>query len=170
MLMTYRVIDTRFGPAAIVASRRGLRYLYLPERSAGALRKRVQRACGDVSEDPALLPEFVDALQRYFEGQVTRFAVQLDLAETSDFGRDVYGALRRVPYGRTVSYKELAERAGRPGAARAVGMAMGKNPIPIVIPCHRVLKNDGSLGGFSAVRGTTLKRSLLELEAAGRGR
>ena len=86
--------------------------------------------------------------------------------ETTDFDAEVYRACRSIPYGQTRSYKQLAEQVGRPGAARAVGGAMRRNPCPIITPCHRVLRSDGALGGFSSPGGVADKLKLLNMESA----
>lgn len=91
-------------------------------------------------------------------------AVAVDLAGLPGFRRRVYEAARAVAWGRTASYGELARSVGQHGAARAVGRALGQNPLPIIIPCHRILASDGGIGGFSAYGGTATKRRLLELE------
>ena len=100
-------------------------------------------------------------LQEYFNGARRVFAVSLALAG-SEFQRAVWKALQAIPYGETVSYGELARRLGRPRASRAVGLANGANPVPIIVPCHRVIGADGSLTGFGG--GLAVKRALLELE------
>jgi methylated-DNA-[protein]-cysteine S-methyltransferase len=102
-------------------------------------------------------------LRAYFSGRSRTFDLPVTLVGTP-FQRSVWRALRRVPYNRTISYGELARRVGRPGAARAVGAATGRNPLPIVIPCHRVIGADGKLTGFGG--GLPAKRTLLDLEAS----
>ncbi len=108
--------------------------------------------------------EAIRQLRAYFSGRSRTFDLPVTL-EGTPFQRRVWRALRRVPYNRTISYGELARRAGHPGAARAVGAAMGRNPLPIVIPCHRVIGADGRLTGFGG--GLPAKRALLDLEARG---
>ena len=104
-----------------------------------------------------------DQLERYFDGRLTEF--DLDLApEGTEFQRRVWHELERIPYGETACYAELAERIGRPGAARAVGAANGRNPIAVVVPCHRVIGADGALTGYAG--GIDAKWLLLELEAS----
>ena len=103
-----------------------------------------------------------DQLERYFAGELTDFDLPLEPAGT-DFQLRVWQELQRIPYGESVSYGELAARIGRPGAARAVGLANGRNPIAVIVPCHRVIGADGSLTGFGG--GIERKRALLELEA-----
>ncbi len=101
-------------------------------------------------------------LHEYFAGRRRRFTVPLDLAGT-DFQRRAWAAMRRVPYGATMSYAQQARRAGAPRAVRAVGSANGANPVPIIVPCHRIVASDGSLGGYAL--GLAAKRRLLALES-----
>jgi methylated-DNA-[protein]-cysteine S-methyltransferase len=112
--------------------------------------------------DNSAFVEVVRQLQSYFAGARKHFDLSLSL-EGTDFQKTVWTALRQIPYGETISYKELAQMIGRPRAVRAVGAANGANPIPIIIPCHRVIGNDGSLTGFGG--GLPLKKRLLELES-----
>lgn len=109
------------------------------------------------------LEEAADQLKRYFDGALRQFDIELDLGSATSFQRDVLEALRTVPYGATISYGQLAAMAGRPGAARAVGQAVGRNPLPVFIPCHRVVSASGGIGGYSG--GLAIKEGLLKLEA-----
>ncbi|OYW21961.1 MAG: hypothetical protein B7Z55_05195 [Planctomycetales bacterium 12-60-4] len=112
-------------------------------------------------------PELRERLCRYFDGRAENFQdVRIAAMWSTEFQRQVIAALRAVPRGETVSYQELASRAGRPNAARAVGQVMASNPVPILVPCHRVLASGGKIGGFSAPTGLDLKRKLLALEQA----
>jgi len=103
-------------------------------------------------------------MKRYFAGERVAFADPVDLTGTSDFSQRVYTELRRVKWGETVTYGELAARAGAPAAARAIGRIMANNPAPLIIPCHRVVRSDGALGGFSAPGGVDFKKKMLALE------
>jgi methylated-DNA-[protein]-cysteine S-methyltransferase len=105
-------------------------------------------------------------LDEYLRGRRTSFSVPVDLRHVTPFQRRVLEAARAVPRGSVATYGELGRRIGRPGAARAVGQALGSNPVPIVVPCHRVLASDGSLGGYSGRGGLRTKRRLLALEGA----
>jgi methylated-DNA-[protein]-cysteine S-methyltransferase len=165
MSLRFRTLKTPQGHVGFVASDRGLRRVYLPMRTADSLKYTIKKENPHATEDRRLLPKLSTALQRYFAGRPVRFDVKIDWADRSEFDVDVYHTCRRIPYGRTRSYKQLAERVGRPGAARAVGNAMRTNSCPIVVPCHRVLKSDGSLGGFNAPDGINTKRRLLQMEA-----
>ena len=112
--------------------------------------------------DPALIAATARQLDEYFAGERRAFDLPLDLAG-SEFQQGVWAQLRRIPYGETVSYGELARRAGRPDVVRAVAAAVGRTPVPIVVPCHRVIGADGSLTGYGG--GLPRKRALLDLEA-----
>ena len=116
----------------------------------------------DWTHDPEGFPVVRQQLDEYFSGERTCFDLELELSGT-DFQKQVWLELARIPYGRTISYGELARRIGNPKASRAVGLANGKNPIPIIIPCHRVIGKNGKLTGFGG--GLDVKAYLLELEA-----
>jgi methylated-DNA-[protein]-cysteine S-methyltransferase len=103
-----------------------------------------------------------DELKEYFERGKDTFDMEIVLARGTEFDQTVWITLKEIPFGETRTYKWLAERIGKPNASRAVGQALGRNPIPILLPCHRIIESDGSLGGFSG--GVDLKRRLLEIE------
>lgn len=166
MQLLFRTICTAQGHVGFVVSQRGLRRVYLPYRNVSSLKRAIRADAPDAAEDPNLMPAFAAALEHYFAGEPVEFDIPLDGREWSSFELDVWQACRRIAYGQTRSYKHLAEHVGRPGGARAVGVAMSRNPCPIVVPCHRVVKSDGSLGGFSSPGGVDQKRKLLEMEAA----
>ncbi len=105
---------------------------------------------------------FIKELNEYFEGKNKGFAQSALFLEGTEFEKKVWAALRDIPYGETRTYKWLAEKIGNPKATRAVGRALGRNPIPIVFPCHRVIESGGSIGGYSS--GVEIKRRLLEME------
>ncbi len=109
---------------------------------------------------------FLKGLRRYFNGEKVDFRCGIDLRDYSNFEQAVYKTLMAIPYGRVRTYQWVAQKAGSPRASRAVGNALAKNPLPIIIPCHRVIKSDGSLGNFSAIGGAKLKKKLLEMEKA----
>ena len=138
----------------LVASPRGL---------CGLLFKRDpnMKMISSPNESP-ILTKAVQELTKYFAGERKKFTVKLDIQGT-DFQKKVWNTLLAIPYGQTVSYLEVARRMGKPQAVRAVGTAIGKNPICIFIPCHRVIASDGTIGGYSG--GLTMKKKLLGLEA-----
>ncbi|CAM3177289.1 methylated-DNA--[protein]-cysteine S-methyltransferase [Mycobacterium colombiense] len=153
-MIEYRTIDspigllTLAGHGSVLTNLRMVDQTYEPSRS-------------DWSPNPRAFGEAVEQLGAYFAGELTDFDVELDLRGTA-FQRRVWRALLTIPYGETRSYGEIAEQIAAPGAARAVGLANGHNPIAIVVPCHRVIGANGSLTGFGG--GLGRKRTLLELE------
>ncbi len=110
----------------------------------------------------SMMKKLTDELDRYFSGKLTAFSIPVAFTAGSPFQRRVWKQLTLVPYGETRSYADIARGVGNPSASRAVGGANGSNPVPIVIPCHRVIRADGSIGGYSS--GIHIKRKLLELE------
>jgi len=134
----------------------------------GAFRLNLQDKFGvRVRRDPEKVAGVLEQLTEYFEGSRSQFDLNFDLDTLTPFQKEVLEALQQVPKGSYVTYRELAERVGKPKASRAVGQALGRNPIPILIPCHRVIATDGSLGGYSGAGGVATKRELLEFEGAG---
>jgi methylated-DNA-[protein]-cysteine S-methyltransferase len=113
-----------------------------------------------------LFSDLTEKFQDYYSGKENSFSVELDFSNASAFQKQVWEAARLIPYGETRSYGWVARQIGKPKAARAVGQALGKNPFLIVVPCHRVIAGDGTLGGFGG--GLEMKKTLLELEKAGK--
>ncbi len=105
---------------------------------------------------------FINELMSYFNGSDKGFKQKVKFLEGTDFEKDVWSSLNKIPFGETRTYKWIAQKTGRPGASRAVGQALSKNPVPIVLPCHRVIESDGSIGGYSS--GVNTKIRLLEME------
>ncbi|MBC8414260.1 MAG: methylated-DNA--[protein]-cysteine S-methyltransferase [Nitrospira sp.] len=119
----------------------------------------------DISLQKGAAPwNFIGELDSYFKGTGKLFSVETVFLSGTEFQKNVWNALQLIPYGETRSYKWLAAEIGRPGAVRAVGGALSKNPLPIVLPCHRVIKSDSSLGGFAC--GIGIKKSLLDMESS----
>jgi methylated-DNA-[protein]-cysteine S-methyltransferase len=162
----YCLFDTAIGACGIAWSERGLTRLQLPESDRSATERRVSaNAAGPSQATPPAIDEVIRHVQRFMTGQSVDFAaVVIDLTDAGLFERKVYAAARCVRWGQTVSYGELARQIGSPGAARAVGQALGRNPVPIIIPCHRVLAIGHRIGGFSAHGGPVAKERLLALE------
>jgi methylated-DNA-[protein]-cysteine S-methyltransferase len=169
----FRRFNAPIGPLAVAAAAAGVRCVLLPKEAAsGGMPGRAaarQRAgglpAGRAAAGPAARKMAARAereILEYLAGRRRTFTVPVDLAGVPPFHRKVLAALGRVPYGRTVTYGQLAARAGRPRAARAVGSCVARNPVPLIIPCHRVVAS-GGLGGFGG--GLDLKRRLLALEA-----
>ena len=152
------------GWVGIASSPSGLLSLTLPEPTQEmALKPLLERWGGQPHDDPRL-DGLKAKLQQYFDGQRVLFDEALDLSGATAFQRRVWSVVRNIPYGETRSYSQIARQAGSPGAARAVGRAMATNPVPIVVPCHRVIGSDGNLRGFGG--GLDLKRRLLEMEGS----
>ena len=164
-MIRWGVFDTAFGPTFVASSARGLvRLRWGVEDPSGAAEElRASFPLWGVEEEPEALADAAEQLQEYFAGKRRSFDVDVDLTGTTEFQRDVLTAVREVPYGETITYGELAEELGRSGGARAVGAALGQNPVPVVLPCHRVVRADGGAGGYTA--GVGYKEQLLELEA-----
>ena len=154
MSIVWDTYASPIGPLTLHAGPRGLAGLAFPGRAApeGAVR------------DPEALAPAATQLAEYFAGERHAFELELDLAGTP-FQLEVWSRLREIPYGETTTYGEIAREIGRPDRARAVGAAVGRTPIPIIVPCHRVVGADGSLTGYGG--GLPRKRALLELEGAG---
>jgi methylated-DNA-[protein]-cysteine S-methyltransferase len=165
MSLYYATMDSPSGPLMLVATPTGLCRVGLPGEGRAALEEWLARWVGPeiLEENQVALSTAVAQLREYFSRLRREFDLPLDLRGTS-FQQQVWAELRKVPYGQTVSYGELARRVGCPGAARAVGQAVGANPVPIIIPCHRVVGADGSLVGYGG--GLEVKSALLRLEGA----
>jgi methylated-DNA-[protein]-cysteine S-methyltransferase len=151
----YSTMDSPVGNLLLVGNECGLRFISF-ENS-----KRAASVKPDWKSDQAQFAEVIRQLREYFSGERKKFDLPL-APEGTDFQLDVWRSLRTIPYGETISYSQLAKRIGNPKAVRAVGLANGCNPIPIIIPCHRVIGSDGSLTGFGG--GLSTKRKLLDLE------
>ncbi|OHF36717.1 hypothetical protein HMPREF2550_05635 [Corynebacterium sp. HMSC074A01] len=152
--LQFHDIDSPIGRLGLVISSRGVAKVLLEADDIEAQRARI----GEQAEVPLAAHQ----LTEYFAGRRQQFTVPLDFRFATDFHRQVLEELARVPYGVTTTYKALAERVGNPKAVRAVGSACARNPLPLLVPCHRVLRADGSLGGYRG--GKQAKRFLLNLE------
>lgn len=116
------------------------------------------------SDDKSLVTPFTDDINAYLEGEITDLDLAVDLSTSTPFQRKVLLEVREIPYGQTITYADLAKRVGDPKALRAVGQALRWNPVPIAVPCHRVLHSDGTLGGYGGTVGRRRKIELLKLE------
>ncbi len=162
--LIYVTVNTTMGWVGILASDRGLLGITLPQHSAQEACRQLGNKVNQANRSPHLLADLTARLKVYFSGHQATFADKLDLAAATPFQRRVWETTRLIPYGETRSYLWVANQIGKPGAARAVGQALGSNPLPIIIPCHRVVANDGKLGGFSG--GLEMKQRLLRMEAS----
>jgi methylated-DNA-[protein]-cysteine S-methyltransferase len=161
--VAYTTTDSPFGPLLLAATPRGLVRLGLPNQDAEELLVELaDRVSPRVLEAPAALDETRRELDLYFDGRLDHFELPLDWSLSDGFRLRVQRAIASIPYGQTRSYTEIALRAGNERAVRAAGTACGRNPLPVVVPCHRVLRSGGGLGGYGG--GVPMKRALLELE------
>jgi O-6-methylguanine DNA methyltransferase len=158
----YTIFNTADGWVGIIGSKTGLRRATLPQRSEGAARGLLGDTLKDAIPEPGRFKDLIESYRAYFSGSRVDFPFELDFDGATLFQQKVWRAARLIPYGETRSYKWVAAQVGSAGAARAVGQALGRNPLPVIIPCHRVLSHDGSTGGYS--RGLEMKRWLLKLE------
>lgn len=163
--VAYRTIDSPMGTLLLAATTEGLVRVAFEREDHDAV---LARLAADVSprilEAPARLDAAADQLDEYFAGRRRRFDVPLDLRLASGFRRAVLDHLPEIPFGRTASYAAVAAAAGNPKAVRAVGTACARNPLPLVVPCHRVVRSDGAIGQY--LGGVEAKQALLALEAA----
>lgn len=163
---SYAVLETPVGPVLAVETPRGLAVLHYVRGDLGqALTDVAAGLSPRLVEDPDGLPVVRDQLDAYFAGERTGFDLEIDWRLVrGDFARQVLQVARRIPYGEVATYSEVAAAAGNPKASRAAGNALGANPVPIVVPCHRVVRTGGGLGGYTG--GLEIKRHLLALEGA----
>jgi O-6-methylguanine DNA methyltransferase len=154
------------GWVGILVSARGLLAATLPQPTAPAARQLLKRV-NEATRSPDLFPDLVKRLKEYYCGCKVAFPDKLDLTGATPFQQAVWTAARRIPYGETRSYRWVAAQIGKPQAARAVGQALGRNPLAIIVPCHRVVASDGGLGGFGW--GLKMKQQLLRREVGQNG-
>jgi len=169
----YMLVDTAIGPIGIAWNAAGLVRVQLPERDTERTEKALTARLGNAvrheggGELPSAIGDLVDLLRRYAQGEAIDFSeVPVDFDGIDPFRKAIYRAARKLGFGETTTYGALAADAGFPNAARDTGTALGRNPVPIVVPCHRILAAGGKLGGFSAPGGTTTKQKLLMMENA----
>lgn len=165
----FALFDTPIGACGLVWSRRGISGLQLPEATADATRSRVRRRWAGAAETkpPAGVQRAIDRVLLLLHGEAIDLAdIPLDLDAAPAFNRRVYDVARTIAPGRTMTYGEIARAMGVPHESREVGQALGRNPVAIIVPCHRVLGADGKMGGFSASGGVATKRRILEIEGA----
>ena len=171
-MLEFCLIASAFGPVGLAWSEVGLTRLQLPYADSETTREKLLRS-GEAVEahPPDWLADTVVRLQRYFAGAPTELSdTPLDLGGVPAFHRRLYEEMLQLRWGETVTYGQLAERVGMTGAAQSVGQAMGRNPIPVIVPCHRVLAAGNRIGGFSAPGGATTKQRLLAMEGVELGR
>ena len=168
MLIKYAVLETKWGFFGIAGTDKFLLRTHLPAESRKIVEKQLLKNFEKTSRQPKYRLSLQKRIKAYFEGKnpddFTDILTEIRLIGT--FSTKVLTACRKIKAGKTISYSRLARLAGYPKAARAVGSALAKNPLPLIIPCHRVIRSDGNLGGFTAAGRTTTKQKLLKLEQA----
>jgi len=163
--VAYRTLDTPVGALLLAATERGLvRVAFAAEDHDAVLASIAARISPRILRAPGRLDDAARQLDEYFEGRRHAFDLPLDLSLATGFRRTVLAQLREIGYGHTASYSAVAVAAGSPRAVRAVGSACATNPLPVVVPCHRVVRSDGTIGQY--LGGTDAKRALLRLESA----
>ncbi|WP_127127075.1 methylated-DNA--[protein]-cysteine S-methyltransferase [Georgenia sp. SYP-B2076] len=161
----YRTLETPLGTLLLAATEKGLlRVAFAREGHDAVLAALAARVSPRILHAPARLDAAAREIDDYLAGRIRAFDLPVDLRLATGFRREVLDHLPEIPYGRTASYTQVAAAAGRPRAVRAVGTACATNPLPLVLPCHRVLRSDGSLGGY--LGGPEAKKLLLDLERA----
>jgi methylated-DNA-[protein]-cysteine S-methyltransferase len=158
-------VPTAWGRVALAFSPKGLCGVLLPAATDDELQTLIHRCWPNGIERDVAPDALIDAIQAYFDGQPVTFDVTLDLDDRPPFQQRVLRACARIPYGQRRTYADLARTVGSPRAARAVGQAMARNPVPLIVPCHRVIASNGALGGFSAAQGVAMKERMLAMEA-----
>jgi methylated-DNA-[protein]-cysteine S-methyltransferase len=162
--LKYAISHTGTGWVGILGSSHGLVRTTLPLPSDEEARQQLGDRLKHATEAPQLFKDLVKRLSAYFKGQRVSFNDALDPSVATAFQRQVWEIARLIPYGETRSYSWVAGKLGKERAVRAVGRALGQNPLPVIIPCHRVVEKDGSLGGYSG--GVEIKKELLRLEGS----
>jgi len=165
----FTLFDTAIGACAIAWGPRGIHSVQLPMGSAEKTRARIRQRHGDIPEapPPAAVQRAIDRIVALLAGQSDDLMdIELDLEDVPAFHRGVYDIARTIPPGQTMTYGDIAKRLGGVELAREVGQALGRNPCPIVVPCHRVLAAGNKPGGFSANGGVVTKLKMLEIEGA----
>ena len=168
-----RLFKTKFGWCGVSLNKDIISKIVLPSYNKHLVLRKLNRSNSALKNTPkqsSAITGLLKDLRRYFNGEKVDFHYRAryiaDLTGASKFERAVYKTLTGIPYGQMRTYHWVAQKAGSPRSSRAVGNALAKNPLPIIIPCHRIIKSDGSLGNFSAIGGSELKKKLLELEKA----
>jgi len=169
-IFKYAVFLTAWGWAGFASDQKGLRIFILPEeRKEDVLFEiRKELKCNNLFEDNRGWESLIKKVKEYYTGKKVDFIdYQVNLDNYTNFQKDILQTVRKIPYGEIRSYKEAAEVTGYPRAYRAVGNTMRNNSLPLIIPCHRVIKSDGSLGGFSGKESVALKKKMIDLESKG---
>jgi len=162
----YTIFQTKWGYFGLLGTEYALCRTQLPGPEREKIKSLLLRNMPDARFDKGFLKPLQKQVSTYFEGAYVDFRnIPIELEGLSSFVGSVLTACRNVEFGRTITYAGLARKLNRPAAARAVGNALAQNPLPLIIPCHRIIRSDGKMGGFSAPGGITVKKKMLELES-----
>jgi methylated-DNA-[protein]-cysteine S-methyltransferase len=162
----YTIFQTKWGYFGLAGTENGLCRTQLPGSKPEKIKSLLLKNLPAAQFDKTFCKILQQQITAYFDGACINFSRDIPLALNgfSSFGKSVLKACRKIESGQTITYGQLAKKAGRPNASRAVGTTLAKNPLPLIIPCHRIIRSDGKMGGFSAPGGITLKKKMLELE------
>lgn len=161
----YAIFRTQWGWFGLCGIERALFRTCLPMKTEDMIRRTLLSGLDAPYKDPDYFKPVQDDIKSYYKGNYVNFSeVPVEFDGLTEFQRNVLLKLRKVGHGKIITYSDLAKMTGRPKAVRAIGQVMAKNPIPLIIPCHRVIRGDGSLGGFSAAGGEKTKKRMLDLE------
>lgn len=162
----YAIFQTKWGYFGLAGTQYGLCRTQLPGPNPEKIKIFLLKNIPDTQPDKTFRKILQQQIIAYFEGDYVQFSrdIPLILDGFSPFGTSVLKACREIKIGQTITYGQLAKKAGNPKASRAVGSVLAKNPLPLIIPCHRIIRSDGKMGGFSAPGGIAVKKNLLELE------
>ena len=165
-VVKYVIFETKWGYFGLAGTESALCRTLLPEPNSQKIETRLLKNLPDAQFDENFFKALQKQITAYFEGSCVNFSpdIPIGLDGFRGFSRKVLTTCRSIKFGRTISYSGLAKKASRPAASRAVGNALAKNPLPLIIPCHRVIRTDGKMGGFSAPGGISLKKRMLALE------
>jgi methylated-DNA-[protein]-cysteine S-methyltransferase len=163
----YTIFKTKWGYFGLAGTENGLCRTQLPASKPEKIKSRLLKNLPAARFDKSFCKNLQQQITAYFEGGIIKFSrdVPLILDGFTSFGTSVLRTCRKIELGQTITYGQLAKKAGRPNASRAVGSTLAKNPMPLIIPCHRIIRSDGKLGGFSAPGGISVKKKMLKLES-----
>lgn len=165
-LIKYVIFDTKWGYFGLSGTKCGLCRTELPNQDFEKIKSLLLRNIQAAQFDRTLFKKLQEQIISYYQGSLVNFRVDIPLVldEFSPFGISVLSMCRNILFGQTTTYGRIAKMIGRPAASRAVGGILARNPLPLIIPCHRIIRGDGKLGGFSAPGGVIIKQRMLELE------
>ncbi|MHC4156301.1 MAG: methylated-DNA--[protein]-cysteine S-methyltransferase [Planctomycetota bacterium] len=166
-MIAYTIFKTKWGYFGLAGTQAGLLRTCLPVPRAGRAKSLLSGSYPSARYEKGLFGPLQEQIRAYFEGAYADFDqnIPILLERFSPFACSVLAACRAIKFGQRISYGELAHKAGSPKAARAIGGVMARNPMPLIIPCHRVIRGDGKIGGFSAIGGVSLKKRMLQMES-----